>query len=377
VSELLGQPLDPARPPWDLWILEGLEGGRVAYAFMMSHALADGGASRVLMEHLFDAPGEAPAVPLARLPREARPSRLAVTATALVDATRELARELPRLLSDTLRAPARLRERETDDDPRRPPLTRLRSPWTPFGGPLRRGRRFDFATTSLTEALEIRKVFGCTVGDVVLAATAGGVRGYLLERGMLPGLPTLGHMAISVRGEDDPEMWGNRVAVRPVALPTQLDDPLARLRACSLASRRAQEEVELLGAARLEEWQRRLPPGFDKGLAGLARMAVRLRNDLTGGVIISNVRGPTRPLRAPGGPVERFVSVGHMKYTAGLNTTVWSYGGELNFAFYAGAEAVPDLARMACHVSAAFEDLQKAAAREATRIPDAVGEETP
>ena len=79
------------------------------------------------------------------------------------------------------------------------------------------------------------------------------------------------------------------------------------------------------------------------------------------------MRGPIEPWIGPWGVVENFVSVGHMKYTAGLNTTVWSYGERLNFGFYACARAVPDLPRLSAYVADAFEDLVKAANRESAR----------
>ena len=71
----------------------------------------------------------------------------------------------------------------------------------------------------------------------------------------------------------------------------------------------------------------------------------------------------------PGGVVEELVSVGHMKYAAGLNVTVWSYAEHLNVGLYACARAVPDLWRVADAMSDSFEALRKAAAREAARLP--------
>jgi len=39
--------------------------------------------------------------------------------------------------------------------------------------------------------------------------------------------------------------------------------------------------------------------------------------------------------------------VGHMKFVAGLDVTVWSYASNLDCGFYACREAVPDLWRIA------------------------------
>src|SRR5437867_1351899 len=51
ISQILSVPLDPDRPLWELWWLEGYEGGVVA-VLKISHALADGAASRRLLELL-------------------------------------------------------------------------------------------------------------------------------------------------------------------------------------------------------------------------------------------------------------------------------------------------------------------------------------
>ena len=80
------------------------------------------------------------------------------------------------------------------------------------------------------------------------------------------------------------------------------------------------------------------------------------------------VPGPAGRLYAPGGPVENLISVGHVKYIAGLNVTVWSYDGRLNFGLYACARSVPDLPRLADMIAASFEELRKAATREAARV---------
>ena len=77
--------------------------------------------------------------------------------------------------------------------------------------------------------------------------------------------------------------------------------------------------------------------------------------------------GPREALHTRGGPVENFVSVGHMKYSAGLNSTVWSYAGNLNFGFYACPQAVPELGALSDAVAESFEELSKLAARADAR----------
>jgi WS/DGAT/MGAT family acyltransferase len=253
--------------------------------------------------------------------------------------------------------------REGDSIAAEPSPNALVGPHHPIGGRLSRRRAFHFFSTPLDASKEVRRQLGGTINDVAVAAVVGGVRRWLLERGALPGVATRGFMPASIRRADEALVWGNRVTTRPLDLPTQIADPIARLRAIQHETARAKEELRLREGAHLEDWLRWLPPIAGKAISFLMRSYVRWAPILPGGVTVSNVQGPAEPLTGPWGVVENFVSVGHMKYMAGLNTTVWSYGGKLNFGFYACPRAVPDLPRLSSHVADAFEELVKLASR--------------
>ncbi len=365
ISQIVSVPLDPDRPLWELWWLEGYEGGIVA-VLKISHALADGSASRRLLE-LLHMPE--PAVESNAAAPRALPSRWTLIKHALRDLWRGTVHHIPSLVRATSNARARVAAaREGDSIAAEPSPDALRGPHHPLGGPLSRRRAFHYFTTPLATAREIRQQLGGTINDVVVASVAGGVRRWLLERGALPGLPTRAFMPASIRRADEELLWGNRVTTRPLDLPTQIADPIARLRAVQHETARAKEELRLREGAHLEDWLRWLPPFAIKSLSGFMRAYVRWIPNFPGGCAISNVCGPAEPLTGPWGVVENFVSVGHMKFSAGLNTTVWSYGGQLNFGFYACARAVPDLPRLSRYVADAFEELVKAASHESSGL---------
>jgi diacylglycerol O-acyltransferase len=365
VSELASVPLDPQRPLWELWMLEGYEGGRVVAVLKLCHALADGGASRTLLERLFgDSASEATTLDVSTAPP--LPSRLVLLRDALRDRLRDVAK-LARLAVESIRARRRLRAAGLPAGHPGLRVSPLERPVTRFAGPLSSRRSFHFATLSMDHAREIRRAFGCTINDVLLATVAGAVRRYLRGRGELPGLPMIGWMPASIRGEGDGE-WGNRVTARFLELPTHIEDPVERLRAAAAQAREVKVDLERRRGADLEDWLSWLPPAGVKSLSRGMRALVRLRPHYPGGVTVSNVPGPAVALQAPGGPVENLISVGHMKYAAGLNTTAWSYAGRFNVGLYACARAVPDPSRLSACIVEAFEDLHKAAAREATRL---------
>ena len=369
ISNIASLPLDPGRPLWELWMLEGYEGDKVVAVLKMSHALADGAASKRLLETLYaDAPFEVVGESDTHLGGEDLPSRWTLLKDAARDRVRAALYELPRLGRTTRAARRALRDDPIPQLYRGRRISLLASPPTPFAGQPSKKRVFYFVTVSLDAAKDIRRDLGCTVTDVVLATTAGAVRRYLGHHRALPGLPTLAHLPASIRTPAESEEWGNRSTTRPLSLPTHVADPIARLRAASSIVAEAKQDLERRHGANLEDWLRWLPPYAAKGISRLARTLVRLRPEIPGGISVTSVAGPAGRLYAPGGPVENLISVGHVKYIAGLNVTVWSYEGQLNFGLYACPRAVPDLRQLADMIAVSFEELRKAATRESTRV---------
>jgi WS/DGAT/MGAT family acyltransferase len=351
-------------------MLEGYEGEKVVAVLKMSHALADGAASRELLERLYaEEPSALESDPeLPAWSGEPRPSRRTLLRDALRDLARNAFYELPRLSRVTRAARRAMRLAPISRLYAGRRISILSSPVTPFAGTPGRDRSFHFTTVLLEEAREIRRNLDCTLNDVVLATAAGAVRAYLRSRRALPGLPILAHMPASIRGEHERSDWGNRITSRPISLPTHIADPVARLRAASQVAGEVKEDLERRRGANVEDWLRWLPPFASKGVGQAARMFVRLNPAFPGGITVSSVPGPRRELHAPGGPVENIVSVGHVKYVAGLNITVWSYAGKLNFGLYTCPESVPDPGLLADMLTESFEELRKAATREASRI---------
>jgi hypothetical protein len=86
---------------------------------------------------------------------------------------------------------------------------------------------------------------------------------------------------------------------------------------------------------------------------------------LPANMLISNVRGPDRPLYLNGARLETFFPVSTLIAGVGLNITFMSYGGQVVFGFTANGSALPEVESMARYTSEAFEALQKAAAKRA------------
>lgn len=82
IAELHAKPLNRNRPLWELWVLSGLEGGRLAYYNRVHHACLDGVSGQAAVEAIMDPTpevrdlGPAPETFAARSPRRTTVDRL-------------------------------------------------------------------------------------------------------------------------------------------------------------------------------------------------------------------------------------------------------------------------------------------------------------
>ncbi|MCC6847731.1 MAG: wax ester/triacylglycerol synthase family O-acyltransferase [Deltaproteobacteria bacterium] len=364
VAEIASRRLDRRRPLWEMWAIEGLEGGLVAFVTKIHHSIADGVAAAAMLANVMTQDPEA-IEPVAS-PRpwspEAVPPRGRLLRDAFLDHLRQLAR-LARLIRRTVRAlVAVTRHRRTIEVS--PPLP-FAAPQTRFNqslSPLR-----SFATTSMTLAdfLTVKSAFAVTVNDVVLAACAGSLRRYLDRRGELPERSLVAGVPVSTASPDEAlRLTGNRLSNIFTSLATDIADPVQRLRAIHDVTREAKGLHTLLGADMLQEWVEYTPPRPYAAAVRLyshLRISDRVRPPLN--VVVSNVPGPSRPLYVAGARLMNVFSVGPVLEGIGLNLTAWSYLGQMNLAAIACRRALPNLYEITDGVREAMEELVQAARR--------------
>jgi diacylglycerol O-acyltransferase len=75
-------------------------------------------------------------------------------------------------------------------------------------------------------------------------------------------------------------------------------------------------------------------------------------------VLISNVPGPQHPLYSAGARLVANYPVSAVSDGAGLNITVLSYRGHLDFGLIACREMVPDLWKLVAYLGEALEELE-------------------
>ncbi len=367
VSRIASTPLDRSVPLWELWLVDGLAGGRIAAVVKIHHALADGVAVSDLLANVMDPPhgqDETPAdVPAA----EPMPSIGRLLRDASVDHGRQL-RQLPGLLRRTatgLRAVGRRRRVQKTT----PPLPLLDSPRTLLNGALTSERAFAHTSVSLAEVKAVKNAYGVTVGDVSLALVAGAVRDYLTARAALPSMPLVAEVPASTRSEGSRRLGGNELSNIFTALRTDVADPGERLRATHATTSSAKELHSLLGADLYGDWAGYAPP---RPFAGAMRLYSRLRlanrHRPPINVIVSSVPGPRVTLGWAQAKLVDIFSVGPVIEGVGLNVTLWSYVDRLEIGVLTCPALVPDpheitegMVRALAELSATVGDLAHAA----------------
>lgn len=374
-GRITSTPLDRSRPLWEAWVIEGLSGGRFALLTKVHHCAVDGASGAELLVHLFNVERDAPAPPPAPpAPPEQIPSERELVRHAIASRLKQpvemarLARETAQRLAGVVR-----RRRDPETIIGGTPLT---APRTRFNGAITARRSVAFARVPLASVKAIRKATGATVNDVVLAICAGTLRSYLARHGELPAQPLVATCPISVRGSEPSRRSSNRVSAMFTSLATDVPDPLARLRAIQSVTRGAKEEHNAIGAEMLQNWAEFAAPSLFSLAARLyARMKLADRHRPVHNLVISNVPGPPFPLYLAGAELVAAYPMGPVFEGAGLNVTVISYMGSLDFGFNADAHSVPDLWDLAGCVETAFEELARAAgvleaAPSLGRLPD-------
>lgn len=366
IAEIASRPLDRSRPLWEMWLVEGLEGGRIASVCKIHHTLADGVASAELVDRFLtheledEIPDQAPTWTPEPIPSRSR--RLAM-------ACFELARFLPRSIRALVRAVREARRREAADHAEHAKLLPPGSgaPPTPLNRPLSAQRRFAYLSLPLADAQAVRRAFGVTLNDVVLAILAAALRGYLARRGELPLLPTVATVPVSRRTAEDAGRYGNHTSAMYVLLRSDLGDPVERLRATHAAAQAAKQHFQDTLGAQLADWLELFPPIVSRLVfSRLPTWMAKLRRPPQANLIVSNVPGPSEPLFYGHARMTHFFSVGPVLESMGLNATAWSYCDQLNVSFLACRDAVPGVWELADGVRAALEELAKlAAARDA------------
>lgn len=360
-GHIVSQQLDRAKPLWELWVAEGLDGGRFAIIAKIHHCMIDGISGVDLTTILLDMTPTSQIEPTP--PWEPRP---VPTPTEL--AVAELARTARRgvdmvtSVGDTVRGGKQVIE--SISHRMMAVSNSLKSGWltpsarTPLNPEIGPNRRFDWTEISLDRVKRVKQALGGSLNDVVLATATGAIRHFLEnERGFsTEGIEFRAMAPVSVRRPDQRGTLGNQVAMWLVNLPISEPDPQRRLESISAATTHLKKTDQAMGASTLVELSRGTPLPLLSLATRLASTSIRPFN-----LTITNVPGPQFPMYLLEAKMIANFPIVPLWAQHGLGIALFSYDGRLLWGLHADYDAVPDTEafRTAIHIS--FEALENAA----------------
>ncbi len=319
--------LDPSRPGWEMWFLIGTAHDRVGLFVKIHHAVADGLAAMTIIGALLDPGADAPMQPARVWRPHAPPTRPALLADSLQRYFRAWADTIgalvrPRVTWSRLHAaiPA-LHELLVDDPP----------PETSLGRLVGADRTLAVVRAHLADLRSIARAHDATVNDVLLAATAGGLRALLVGRGEpVDGVTVPIYVPVSLRRRWHGAVQGNRVAQMAVPLPLGTADPAVRLAAIAAVTAE-RKTLDRSAVGKL----------FRSGL--MTRLMLKAVNRQRVHACSANIPGPRRPLYLAGARVLEVMPVLPLIGRVALGVGAISYAGDFTIGVTADRDAFPDL----------------------------------
>jgi WS/DGAT/MGAT family acyltransferase len=392
VARIFARPLDRAHPLWELYLIHGLEGGRIALLTKVHHSVADGVSGNEILSVLLDSSPEGREVepPPAEGERtgERVPGELEMLGRGLLGLPRQPLRALraiPSALPNLTELPGanaipggpavsgaltRLRRvLGADADDGVLEVGTARPPRTSFNGPASPHRRFSFGSLSLDSVKALKNELGITVNDVVVALCATAVRDWLLERDELPDDPLVAMVPVSVRSDEERGTFGNRISAMIVPIATNEPDPRRRLLRTHELLKSAKARHNAVPAELLTNATAFIPPAV-AALAARTAVGIMSRTRPPLNLVISNVPGPREPLYCAGALLEGHFPVSVVMDGVGLNITVMSYRDHIDFGIVADREQVDDVWSLMDGAARALEELESViCGRQPTAAP--------
>ena len=366
IARLMSRPLDHTRPLWEMYLVEGLDKGRIAMLTKTHQALVDGIRAIDIAQVILDvSPTPRDDLDAVWSPRR-EPGAIKLMTDAMVEAWRR-----PSEVVDNVRAAA------GDAAATAGKMVEVlgqvatvlktaasRAPGSPLNVSISTQRRFAVARTDLADYRLVRSARGCAVNDVVLAVITGAMRNWLLSRGEpVTGSSTVRAMVpLSVRSEPedggvlDPAVSSasaNRVASFLVDLPVGEANAVVRLHQVTHQMRAHAESGRSVGADALVALGGFAPPTLHAlGARAASGMSRRIFN-----LVVTNVPGPQVPLYAAGATMLEMFPVVPLAKGQALAIGLTSYDGGVYYGFNADRDAMGDVEMLAGMISESLDEL--------------------
>jgi diacylglycerol O-acyltransferase len=346
-------PLSRSRPLWEMWIADELEDGRIGLVGKAHHCMVDGLAAVELAALVLDTEPEPPPEP----PDSWEPQPAPGPATRLVVGAVDRARDQLSLFGTAatlVTSPARV---ATGAQRAARALVSSLAPTNPVGAlndPISPYRTLASLGRSLDELRAIKRAYGCTVNDVVLAASCGGVRRYLERREEEPAR-IKAMVPVNVRADGAENELGNRISFIFLELPCDEPNPIQRLRNIVRATSEAKKSGEPAGATTVLDLAAAAPSLLQRALSRL------VASPRTFNVVVSNIPGPQEAMWMLGCRLREAYPVVPLADGHALSVGFTSVSGGAFFGIYADRDAVSDAERLAADIGRELDELAEGA----------------
>lgn len=359
------RPLDMKRPPWEMYVLEGLDNvegvppGCYALVTKIHHVAVDGASAMRFFSALADIDANGtPAIDISAIetPPCEKPDLSTMLKRAVVNnvtspvrMANTIVRSAP-MLVNAFTTPFTSEPREQHDVPD----TRFNRGVSPH-------KMYDGTIFSLADFKTIRQaVPNATINDVVLAICAGGLRRYLLSHDELPDEPLVAWVPINARAKGaGSDVSGNNITAMTAAIHTDIDDPIERLTAIRKTTRDTKEAKSGVSARLMTDISQHVPAATS-ALAG--RLVSHIStNHRVCNLFVSNVPGPQIPMYMNGALQIGNFGMAPLNNGMGLFIATPSYNGGISFGVTSTREILPDIAFFVRCLRDSFDDLMQAA----------------
>lgn len=328
VGRLASRPLPNDRPPWQLLVVPEFGDGGSAIICRIHHVLGDGIAMVQVLFSIMDSSPEGGAMVLPSvIDRGGKPPNRALLA-----------------LSASLAGPlVLLRKMLWRPDP------------APLHGVALGGEKRVAWTRPIDVALikEVKKRFGATMNDVLVACVAGAFRRYLEDHaGEVPRQLQVS-MPVNVRSSSEELKMDNKFAAVLLSLPIEEREPRARTLETKRrldALKRSVEPITTYGLVHV--MLKTLPQGASRALIDY------FANKCT--CVLSNVPGPQKPVYLAGRRLRAMLFWVPQRAEVGIGVSIISYDGALRVGIIADSELVSEPGHLARAFETELEELQQA-----------------
>lgn len=342
MSSAYAYQLDRSRPLWITWVVEGLEGGKVALVTLVHHAYFDGNGASNAMMSFFNSVAENDEDPE---PVPWQPGRIPPWPVRLVSGAVALpvtlARGIPKAVSGIIKKLRLERSIKRQGLPAPPSISSM--PWTPLNRSVSYGRTLVCDSIPLEQVQRARGALpGATLNDVFVACSAGALRRLLQEMHYdVASGPLVAGIPVAKPRPEGMEQQGNFATADYTWLHTEIADPLQRLEASHRSCKETKEHIVAADGADLNsllslapEWLVRLLGWYTHHRDGEV--------GIFGNVILSNVPGPREPLYLGPTRVSNWFSTGQIFDGTSINMTMWTYCGQCNLCIFADSSVLAD-----------------------------------